>query len=139
MTTYPSLDRNAADLERHVVHLDGFVMVHTDATVLSTGRTNGFSVARTGTGTYRITLDRPYRGLLSMKLQLCWNGAGGTITQLMADGLPTANWEPSGGVTTIDFVTATGPNTPADTGVTLGIYISLVLKNGGQAGAGGPG
>lgn len=118
-------------LEKGVVQLDGYVKIHTDASVLSDTLLGG-SVARTGTGTYRITLEDSFPKLLSVQLTPCSQGTNANQVWKVKQCLTSAGVDAGSSlenVKLIDIVSCNSSGVPTDVTVACGVLVHIVLKN----------
>jgi hypothetical protein len=118
-------------LERGIVQLDGYVQIHTDATVLA-DTILGASVAKTGTGEYTITLEDSYPKLLHVGLTPTSQGTNANQVWKLkqakdADGVDCGASLLN--VKTLIVSSCASNGAPTDVSVACGVTVHLVLKN----------
>lgn len=110
-------------LEKEIKVITGRFNLHTDASVLSSAGI-GFSVAKTATGTYTITLQDKYPTLLGASLVKLEAAAGALMPALISEDVDVAK-------TVVVKTAPTATGTPTDTSAAISIFFTLHLKNRG--------
>jgi hypothetical protein len=112
--------KNMQALDYKVSVLAGQVVIATSTTGVSSSSILGASVARTGTGAYRITLADAWPELLSANLTVQKTTAQDLVPQISAVNLASKQ---------IDFVNLTGATATDPTTDAATVNVLLVFKN----------
>jgi len=108
-------------LQRESKIITGRINLSAAAAVSSTSG-KGFSVAKTTTGTYTITLQDVYPELIGCALVKLEAAAGALLPMLVSESVASAK--------TVVLKTAPGnTGTATDTAAAISIFFTLVLKN----------
>lgn len=111
-------------LEKEIKVIMGRVNLHTDASVLTTGKGIGFAVTKTGTGLYTITLEDKFPLLLGVALTKLEAAASVLMPMLVSETVSTTRL--------VVFKTAApATGVAADTSAAISIFFALHLKNRG--------
>lgn len=106
-------------LARKTILLAGKISLSAAAAVTATDSVGAFTVAKTGTGKYTLTLADTYQKLLSASLQVA-ESAQDVVGVVGAADVVSAK--------TIELLTVTA-GAPTDVTATAKLYVTLVLSN----------